>query len=104
MAKSQKRPKHVPERTCIACREKRPKWELVRVVGTPQGGLEIDPRGRKAGRGAYLCKRQECWEIGLKGKRLQHALRSEIVSEQRAELIAYSKALPKLVEETEISH
>ncbi len=104
MTRAQKRPKHVPERTCIACREKRPKWELVRVVRTPQGGLEIDPRGKKAGRGAYLCRRQECWENGLKGKRLQHALRSEIVSEQRAELTAYGKALPKLVEEREISH
>ncbi|TET18449.1 MAG: YlxR family protein, partial [Dehalococcoidia bacterium] len=94
MTGSQKRPKHVPERTCIACREKRPKWELVRVVRTPQGGVEIDPRGKEGGRGAYLCRRQECWEIGLKGKRLQHALRSEIVSEQCAEFIAYSKALP----------
>lgn len=102
MTRSQERPKHVPERTCIACREKRPKWELVRIVRTPQGGLEIDPRGKKAGRGAYLCKRQECWEIGLKRKRLQYALKSEIVSGQRAELIAYSKDMPKLVGEKEI--
>ena len=100
----QKRPKHVPERTCIACREKRPKWELVRVVRTPQGGVEIDPRGKEAGRGAYLCRRQECWEIGLKRRRLQHALKSEIVSEQCAELMAYSKGLPELVGETGISH
>ncbi len=102
MTRSQERPKHVPERTCIACREKRPKWELVRIVRTPQGGLEIDPRGKKAGRGAYLCRRQECWEIGLKRKRLQYALKSEIVSGQHAELIAYSKAMPKLVGEKEI--
>jgi len=75
---------------------------MVRIVRTPQGGLEIDPRGKKAGRGAYLCRRQECWEIGLKRKRLQYALKSEIVSGQRAELIAYSKAMPKLVGEKEI--
>jgi len=104
MTRSQKRPKHAPERTCIACRGKRPKWELVRVVRTPQGGLEIDPRGKKAGRGAYLCRRQECWEIGLKRRRLQHALKAEIVSEQHAELIAYGKALPRLVDEAGISH
>jgi len=104
MTVSQRLPKHVPERTCIACREKRPKWELVRVVRTPQGGVEIDPRGKKAGRGAYLCRRRECWEIGLKRKRLQSALKSEIVSEQRTELITFSNALPKLVEDTQISH
>jgi predicted RNA-binding protein YlxR (DUF448 family) len=74
----------------------------VRIVRTPQGGLEINPRGKKAGRGAYLCRRQECWEIGLKRKRLQYALKSEIVSGQRAELIAYSKAMSKLVGEKEI--
>ena len=104
MTGSQKRPKHVPERTCIACRKKRPKWELVRVVRTPQGGVEIDARGKEAGRGAYLCRRQECWEIGLKRRRLQHALKSEIVSEQCAELVAFSKALPELVGKTRISH
>ena len=104
MMKSQKRPEHVPERTCIACREKRPKWEMVRVVRTPRGSLEIDTRGKKAGRGAYLCRRQECWEIGLKRKKLQHALKSEIVSEQCAELMEYSKGLPELVGETGISH
>lgn len=103
MTRGQERPKPVPERTCIACREKRPKWELVRIVRTPQGGLEIDPRGKKAGRGAYLCRRQECWEIGLKRKRLQYALKVEIVSGQRAELIAYSKSMPELVGEKEIS-
>jgi predicted RNA-binding protein YlxR (DUF448 family) len=104
MTGSRKRPKYVPERTCIACGEKRPKWELVRVVRTPQGGVEIDPRGKEAGRGAYLCRRQECWDIGLKRRRLQHALKSEILSEQCAELMAYSKGFPELVEETGISH
>ena len=104
MTGSQKRPKHVPERTCIACREKRTKWEMVRVVRTPQGGVEIDPRGKEAGRGAYICRRQECWEIGLTRRRLQHALKSDIVSEQCADLMASSKGLPELVREIEISH
>src|SRR5512136_628223 len=93
MAGPQKRPKHVPERTCIVCRQKRPKWEMVRIVRTPQGTLEIDSRGKKAGRGAYLCRAQDCWEAGLTKKRLEHALKTEISSEQRAELMEYSKAL-----------
>lgn len=94
MAMTQKPPKHVPQRTCIACRQTRPKWELVRIVHTPQGAVEIDPRGKKAGRGAYLCKQRGCWEMGLKRKRLEHALKTEIAPEQHAGLLEYSKMLP----------
>ena len=103
MAVSHKRVKHVPERTCIACRQRRPKWELVRVVRTVPGGLEIDTRGKKAGRGAYLCKLQECWEIGLKRNKLAHTLKSDIMAEQHAELVAYGKTLPSAAEEKELS-
>ncbi len=66
---------------------------MVRIVRTPQGTLEIDNRGKKAGRGAYLCRMQDCWEAGLTKKRLEHALKTEISSEQRAELLEYSKTL-----------
>ena len=93
MAGPQKRPKHVPERTCIVCRQIRPKWEMVRIVRTPQGTLEIDNRGKKAGRGAYLCRAQDCWEAGLTKKRLEHALKTEISSQHRAELMEYGKTL-----------
>jgi hypothetical protein len=91
------RAKQVPQRTCIACRQVKPKWELTRIVRTPQGTVEIDLRGKKSGRGAYLCKNQSCWEIGLKqgGKnRLAHALEMELSPEQREELMQYSKTLP----------
>ena len=101
MAGPQKRPKHVPERTCIVCRRKRPKWEMVRIVRTPQGSLEIDNRGKKAGRGAYLCKTSVCWESGLAKKRLEHALKTEVNSGQRAELLEYGKAFLITGEETE---
>jgi predicted RNA-binding protein YlxR (DUF448 family) len=93
MPVTQKRPKHVPERTCIVCRQKRPKWELVRIVRTPQGALEIDNRGKKAGRGAYLCRTRDCFESGLKRKRLEYALKVELGPEQRAGLLEYSKRL-----------
>ena len=94
MTGHQKLNKHVPERTCIVCYQKRPKWELVRIVRTPQGTLEIDSRGKKAGRGAYLCKLQGCWEMGLTKKKLERALKTEIIAEQRASLLEYSKTLP----------
>ena len=90
----QKHAKRVPERTCIACRQKKPKWEMVRIVRTPQGILEIDNRGKKAGRGAYLCRLQGCWEAGLTKKRLEHALKMEIGSEQRKGLMEYYRTLP----------
>ncbi len=93
MPVTQKHIKHVPERTCIVCRQKRPKWELVRIVRTPQGTLEIDNRGKKAGRGAYLCRTQDCFESGLKRKKLEYALKVEIDPEQRALLLEYSKTL-----------
>ncbi len=85
--------KHIPERTCIVCRQKRPKWELVRIVRTPQGALEIDNRGKKAGRGAYLCRTVDCLESGLRHKRLEYALKVEIGPEQRAGLLEYCKTL-----------
>ena len=88
---------HVPERTCIACRQIKPKWELVRLVHTPKGDIEIDQRGKKPGRGAYLCKTRGCWELALardRKNRLAHALRTEITPENRVTLAEYSKTLP----------
>lgn len=85
--------KHIVERTCVSCKSKKAKWELVRIVRTPEGGLEIDSRGKKAGRGAYLCRQQECWEDGLKKKRLDHALKFHISSEKREELLAYGNTI-----------
>ena len=48
------RPKHVPQRTCIACRKVAGKRGLVRLVRTAEGNVEVDPSGKQAGRGAYL--------------------------------------------------
>ena len=100
MSKVAKR-KHLPERTCIACRQKRAKWEMVRIVRTPEGIIEIDLRGKKAGRGAYLCRQQECWEAGLK-KKLGHALKCEIKDEQSAELVTFGKSLNGVLQGAEM--
>jgi predicted RNA-binding protein YlxR (DUF448 family) len=54
------------------------KRELIRVVRTPEGSIEIDSTGKKSGRGAYLCPDQECFNQAVKGKRLQKALEHEI--------------------------
>ncbi len=81
--------KHSPQRTCVACREVRPKQQLIRLVCALKGGVEVDTGGKMAGRGAYLCRARECWDIGLRGGRLEHALRSTIAPENREQLIRY---------------
>ena len=86
--------RHIPQRTCVACRKGRPKRELVRVVRIFDGGVEVDTNGRKAGRGAYLCRARQCWEIGLKGNRLEHALRVSLTQDNREQLIRFGKDLP----------
>lgn len=78
---SQQRRKHVPLRTCIACRQKRSKRELIRVVRTPEGAIEIDPRGKVSGRGAYLCPDPQCWEAALEQGRLGRALKCRVSAE-----------------------
>ncbi|MDO4562953.1 MAG: YlxR family protein [Clostridia bacterium] len=52
--------KHVPQRMCAACRQMKNKSELVRIVKTPEGNVELDLTGKKSGRGAYCCKTEEC--------------------------------------------
>ena len=89
------RPKHVPLRSCVVCRTQRPKRELVRVVRTDTGGVEIDPTGKKSGRGAYLCRRRECWEQALKRKSLEHALQTTMSAETRATLQQFIDELPQ---------
>jgi uncharacterized protein len=87
--------KHVPLRTCIACRQNRGKRELVRVVRTPDSGVKIDPTGKMAGRGAYLCRARTCWSQALSGHRLDAALKTTIVAEDRAALEAFAASLPE---------
>ena len=67
--------KHVPQRTCVACREVLTKRSLIRIVRT-QDGIKIDPTGKLTGRGAYLHAEKFCWEKGIKGA-LASALRIE---------------------------
>lgn len=70
--------KKIPERKCMGCNEKRPKKELIRVVRTPEGIVELDTVGKKSGRGAYICPKVSCYEKALKSKRLERCLETEI--------------------------
>lgn len=91
--KQQPRQKHVPQRTCIACREKRDKRQLTRVVITPDDGLVLDSTGKRNGRGAYLCEQPVCWENAVKRNLLATALKTEL-SEADKLLIQSSQPAP----------
>lgn len=84
--------KHIPQRTCIACRKTGPKREMVRLVSLP-GGVEIDLTGKKSGRGAYLCQVRTCWENALSAGRLEYALHTEIKPEDKEKLVNYAKGI-----------
>jgi hypothetical protein len=88
------RHKHVPQRTCVACRQTRNKRELVRLVCSSDV-VEIDPGGKKTGRGVYLCSFRNCWETGLKGNRIEFGLRTKMSAANRQLLLEYSRGLPK---------
>ena len=82
-----------PQRTCLGCRQKKGKIELVRIVRTPGGRVEVDVQAKKLGRGAYLCPLAECWEQGLKVKRLSCVLRGPIDQEAMADLREFGRDL-----------
>ena len=82
--------RHVPERTCVACHEVKPKREMVRLVCGAGGAVEVDTLGRKPGRGAYLCHSPECWHKGVNKGKLEHALRSRLSAESRAGLMKFA--------------
>lgn len=84
--------KHIPQRTCVGCREVLPKRTLIRIVRTSDG-IQIDPTGKTAGRGAYLHDRRACWDRGLKGA-LAQALRIVLSDQDREVLTRFYETLP----------
>ncbi len=89
------RRRHIPKRSCIACRRTDSKRELVRIVRMPQGGVQIDPTGKLAGRGAYLCRERPCWQKAFKSSALSRALKTALTVEEQAALQAFADSLPE---------
>ncbi len=85
--------RHIPQRTCVGCREVLPKRSMVRIVRSPQGVM-IDPGGKLAGRGAYLHELRSCWDSALKGA-LAKSLKTEFTPEERERLMNYAVSLPE---------
>ena len=105
MVKSKQKPrqKHVPQRTCVACKETRPKRDLVRVVLLTEGGIVVDETGKRNGRGAYLCRHCACWELAIKRGSLNRALRVCLQSEDIAVLEAFAASLTEPQQQDETS-
>jgi predicted RNA-binding protein YlxR (DUF448 family) len=87
------RRRHVPVRTCVGCRSSGAKGELLRLVRTPQGQVEVDPSGKRPGRGAYLHRDYGCWQEALRRDRLARALRTALSAQERQALLAYGQSL-----------
>ena len=73
--------KKVPIRQCLGCNEHRPKSEMIRVVRGPEGDVSLDIRGKKSGRGAYICRKAGCLNKARKSKRIERALECTIPEE-----------------------
>ena len=78
--------KKVPVRMCVACREGKPKTELIRIVRNKEGAVGVDLTGKAQGRGAYLCPSVQCLEKAIKSRALQRALECELTEEMAAEI------------------
>lgn len=74
-------PKKIPMRQCTGCREMKPKRELIRVVKSPENEITLDFKGKAQGRGAYVCRNQECLKKAIKSKALERSLEIPIPEE-----------------------
>lgn len=73
--------KKIPMRQCLGCREMKPKRELIRVVRAPDGGISLDFRGKKPGRGAYVCPSEACLAKVKKSRALERAFETAVPPE-----------------------
>lgn len=72
------KPKKIPMRMCLGCGGMKPKKELIRAVKSPEGEVSLDFTGKKAGRGAYICRCIDCFEKARKGRRLEKSFSCRI--------------------------
>ena len=81
-SKGSPRPKKQPERQCIACRQMKPKADLLRVVRSSFGGTyAIDGKGKAPGRGAYLCRDEGCMAKALKSRAFDRSFKGKVPQE-----------------------
>ena len=74
-------PKKIPLRRCCGCGESFPKKELIRVVRTPDGAVQMDFTGKLSGRGVYVCRSLTCFKKARKANRFASALEMAVSDE-----------------------
>ena len=89
------KPKKIPMRMCVGCREMKPKRELIRVVRSPEGEVSMDPVGKKPGRGAYVCRNPECLKRAIKQRQLERQLEVTLTEEVVSALQSAMENLPE---------
>ena len=75
------KPKKIPMRMCVGCREMKEKRELIRIVRTPEGEAALDATGKRSGRGAYVCRQAECLRCAIRQKQLERQLEITLTPE-----------------------
>ena len=86
------KPRKIPQRQCLGCREMKNKRDLIRVVRSPEGEISLDFRGKKPGRGAYVCPDSECLRKARKSRALERAFSAAIPAEVYEALEAQMQA------------
>ena len=75
------KPRKIPQRQCVGCREMKDKKALIRVVRSPEGAISLDFVGKKPGRGAYVCHDVACLQKARKSRALERAFETAIPAE-----------------------
>ena len=88
------KPRKIPMRMCVGCREMKPKKQLLRVVKPQDGDAHIDDTGRAPGRGAYVCPSAECLKKARRSRALERALEAKMDDAVFAWLEAQIQSLP----------
>lgn len=89
------KPRRIPMRMCVGCREMKPKKELLRAVRSPEGTVSLDATGKKPGRGAYCCYNADCLRRALKQGQLDRQLEVKLSPEINAQLMETMQRLLK---------
>lgn len=99
MKKASRKQKHVPQRMCVACRQRFDKRRLTRIVSSPEKGVIVDLSGKMNGRGAYVCDQTACWDriIG-ETKLLEQALKCKVAPAERQALVEYKPVADQVME------
>lgn len=75
------KPRKIPQRQCLGCREMKNKRDLIRAVRSPEGEISLDFKGKKPGRGAYVCPNSACLKKARKSRALERAFAMPIPPE-----------------------